>query len=208
MGATQLNLLDVAVATFRSFFCCDSTTHTWRCIDGQSCRDANHQNDFGWFQVDEPPKRDAGDFRLAQLVTILQLQDGLRKRCVVLLQEVHCGTQRGYLPSNGLLRVWNDVFCRNQADHVVVNIRCIWAAMHLIRIPSTRYHHVNSAINLVMFNRFWPKPLEAEGDMQTDNDDGTPEDYRRNRNASVDDEHKEDEVEEEEEVEEEHHDDE
>jgi len=59
-----------------------------------------------------------------------------------------------------------------------------------------------------MFNRFWPKPPEAEGDMQTDNHDGTPEDYRRNRNASVDDEHKEDEVEEEEEVEEEHHDDE
>jgi hypothetical protein len=31
-----------------------------------------------------------------------------------------------------------------------------------------------------MFNRFWPKPPEAEGDMQTDDDAARPEEYRRN----------------------------
>jgi len=69
------------------------------------------------------------------------------------------------LPSNGLLRVSDRVFHWNQADLVVVNINCVWAAGHLIRIPSTTYYYVNNTIDLVMFNRFWPKPLEAEGDM-------------------------------------------
>jgi len=36
-----------------------------------------------------------------------------------------------------------------------------------------------------MFNRFWPKPPEAEGDMQTDDDASAPEEYCRNRTASV-----------------------
>jgi hypothetical protein len=39
-----------------------------------------------------------------------------------------------------------------------------------------------------MFNRFWPKPPEADGDIQTDDDAARPEEYRRNRIASVDDE--------------------
>jgi hypothetical protein len=56
-----------------------------------------------------------------------------------------------------------------------------------------------------MFNRFWPKPPEAEGDMQTDDDPARPEEYRRNRIASVD-EDEEDEEEEEEDVEEEDND--
>jgi len=48
-----------------------------------------------------------------------------------------------------------------------------------------------------MFNRFWPKPPEAEGD----DDAARPEEYRRNRNASVDDEEDEEEEEEDEEEE-------
>jgi len=55
-------------------------------------------------------------------------------------------------------------------------------------MPGTTYYCVNNTINLVMFNRFWPKPPEAEGDMQTDNDAARPEKYRRNRIAIVDDE--------------------
>jgi len=51
-----------------------------------------------------------------------------------------------------------------------------------------------------MFNYFWPEPPEAEGDMQTDNDCSRPEEYRRNRITSVDEdkenEDKEEEVEE------------
>ena len=38
-----------------------------------------------------------------------------------------------------------------------------------------------------MFNRFWPKPPEAEGDMQTDDNAAKPEECGRNRIASVDD---------------------
>jgi len=47
-----------------------------------------------------------------------------------------------------------------------------------------------------MINRFWPKPLEAEGDMKTDDDATWPVEYCRNPIASVD-EDKEDEQEEE-----------
>jgi len=53
-----------------------------------------------------------------------------------------------------------------------------------------------------MVNCFWPKPPEAEEDMQIDTDAARPKAYRRNRIASVD-EDEEDEEEEEEEVEEE-----
>jgi len=74
--------------------------------------------------------------------------------------------------------------------------------------PGRKYfllmYYVNNTIDLVMFNRFWPKPLEAKGDMLTDNDDARPEEYRRNRNASVVDEAEGDEEEQEEEHKEEH----
>jgi len=53
-----------------------------------------------------------------------------------------------------------------------------------------------------MINRFWLKPPEAEGDMQTDNDAARPEQYSRNRFASVQVD-EEDEEEDDEEVEEE-----
>jgi hypothetical protein len=201
MRATQFNLHNVPVANFQSFGGCDSTAHKLRCTDDQSFRNAEPRNDFVWFRVDEPPKGDVGDLQLAQLVRILRLQDGLRTRCVVLLRELQLENQGVCLPSNGLLRVSDKVFRRNQADLVVVNIQCVWAAAHLIRIPGTRYYYVNNTIDLVMFNHFWPKPPEAEGDMQTDDDAARPEEYRRNRIASVDDEEDEEEEEEEEEEE-------
>ena len=58
--------------------------------------------------------------------------------------------------------------------------------MHLIRIPGTRYYYVNNTINLVTFNCFWPIPPEAKRDMQTEDDAARPEEYCRNRIASVD----------------------
>jgi len=36
-----------------------------------------------------------------------------------------------------------------------------------------------------MINCFWHKPPEAEGDMQTDDDNASPEEYRGNWNASA-----------------------
>jgi len=54
-----------------------------------------------------------------------------------------------------------------------------------------------------MFNRFWPKPPEAEGEMQTDNDAARPKEYHRNQIVIVD---KDEEDEEEDEVEEEEND--
>jgi hypothetical protein len=208
MRATQFNLLDVPVPNFHSFRGCDSTAHKLCCTDDKSFRNAEPRNDFVWFRVDDLPKGDVGDSRPAQLVRILWLQDGLRKRCVVLLRKLQLENQGVCLPSNGLLSVFDKVFRRNQADLVIVNIKCVWAAAHLIRIPGTRYYYVNNSIDLVMFNRFWPKPLEAEGDMQTDDDAARPEEYRRNRIASVDDEEDEEDEEEEEEYEEEEDDDE
>jgi len=86
---------------------------------------------------------------------------------------------------------------------VVVIIKSIWAAMHLDGIRSAGYFYVNNTIDRVVFNRFWPKPPQAERDMQTDNDDSWPEEYCRNRNASVVDENEEDEEEEDEEDEDE-----
>jgi len=53
-----------------------------------------------------------------------------------------------------------------------------------------------------MINRFWPKPPEAEGDMQIDIDAARPEQYSGNRFASVQVD-EEDEEEDDEEVEEE-----
>jgi len=67
-------------------------------------------------------------------------------------------------------------------------------ADHLIRIPGTRYYYVNNIIDLVMFNCFGPKPPQAEGDMQTDDNAARPEEYRMKQIASVD-EDKEDEAE-------------
>jgi len=68
--------------------------------------------------------------------------------------------------------------------------------MHLICIPGTRYYYVKYTPDLVMINRFWPNPPEAEGDMQTDDDNARPEEYRRNRNTTVVDDDKEDKEEE------------
>jgi hypothetical protein len=49
-----------------------------------------------------------------------------------------------------------------------------------------------------MFNRSWPKQPESEGDKPTDDDAARPEEYYRNRIASVDmdNEHEEEEKEE------------
>jgi len=56
-----------------------------------------------------------------------------------------------------------------------------------------------------MLNRFWPNPLGAEGDMQTDDNADWPEEYRQNQFASVYDD-EEDEEEQEEQVQEEDND--
>jgi hypothetical protein len=90
------------------------------------------------------------------------------------------------LPSNTLLRVSDKVFCRNQVDLAVVNIKCIGVAMHLSHIPGTKYYNVNYTLKLVIFNRFCPKPPQAEGDMQSDADAARPEQCRRNQIASDD----------------------
>jgi len=138
--------------------------------------------------VDQPPKGDVGDLYLAHHVRILRLQDGLQQGCVVLLRELQLENQGVCLPSNGLLRVSNNAFGRKQANHILFNIKFAGAAAHLSRIPGTTYYYVNNTIDPVMFNRFWPKPPEAEGDMQTDDDTARPEVYRRNRITSVDEE--------------------
>jgi len=201
MCDTQFNLLFVPVANFQSFRSRDSTAHKLRCTDDQSFHNAEPRNDFVWFWVEEPPKGDVGDLRPAQLVRIVWLQHGLRRRYVVILRELQLENQGIRLPSNGLLRVCDKVFRRKQADLVVVNIKCLWVATRHIRIPGTRYYYVNNTINLVVFNHFWPKPPQAEGDMQTDDDAARAEEYRWNRIASVG-ENEEDEVEKEKEDEE------
>jgi len=139
MRATQFNLLDIPVANFQSFGGCDSTAHELRCTDDLSFHNAARRNNIVCFEIDEPPKSDVGDLRQAQFVKILWLQDHLQKRCVVLFRELQGENQGVCLPSNGLRRVSSKVFCRNQPDLVVVDIECIWAAVHLIWIPSTRY---------------------------------------------------------------------
>ena len=68
---------------------------------------------------------------------------------------------------------------------MVVNIKRIWAAVPLIRIPGTKYYYVTNTIDLVRFNCFWPKPLEAEGDIETDDENARPQQYHSNRKASV-----------------------
>jgi hypothetical protein len=47
-----------------------------------------------------------------------------------------------------------------------------------------------------MLNCFWPKPPEAEEDMQTDDDAARPEEYRRNQIVSVDEDEENEEEEE------------
>jgi len=125
MSATQFNLLDLPVANFQFFGSCDSTAHQLRCMVDQSLRTAEPQNNFMWFRVDEPPKGDVGELQLAQLVRILRLQDGQWKRCVVLLWELQLENQGVCLPCNGRLRVSDEVFRRDLADFVVVNIKCV-----------------------------------------------------------------------------------
>jgi len=154
MRATQFDLLNVPVANLQSFGGCDSTAHKLRWTDDKSFHNAQPRHDCVWFQVVEPPKGDVGDLPPAQHVRILRLQDGLRKRCVVLFRQLQLEKQSVCVPFNGLLRFSDKVFRRNQADLVVVNIKCIWAAAHLVHIPGTRYYYVNNAIDLVMFNRF------------------------------------------------------
>jgi len=175
MRASQFHLLDVPVANFQSIGSCDYTAHKLRSADDQSFRNVEPRNNFVWFCVDEPPRGDVGDLQPAQIVRILRLHDGQWKRCVVLLRELQLENQGVGLPSNGLLRVSCKVFRRNQADIVVVNFKSVWAAAHLIRIHCTRYYYVINNIDLVMFNNFWPKPPEAEGGMQTDDDNGRQE---------------------------------
>jgi len=154
MPATQFNLLDVPVANSQFFGCCDSTAHKSRGTEDKSFCDAEPRNDFEWFWVDDPPKGDVGDLWPAQLVRILLMQHGLWKRCIVCLRELQFEIQGVCQPSNELLRVSDSIFRRNEANLVVVNINCIWATVHLIRIPSARYYNVNNTIDLVMFNRF------------------------------------------------------
>jgi len=89
---------------------------------------------------------------------------------------------------------------------VLVNIKCVWAAAHLICIPGTKYYNINNTINQVMFNRFWPQPPQAAGDMQTDDDTARPEESCRNQMASVDEDEEDAEEEEDEEEEEEDND--
>jgi len=47
-----------------------------------------------------------------------------------------------------------------------------------------------------MFNRLWPKPPEADGDLQTDDDAARPEKYHRNWIAIVHKDEEDEEVEE------------
>ena len=91
-------------------------------------------------------------------MTILQLQDGLWKRCIVHLWELQLENQHNAVHSNRLCIVSNNCLHQNQADYVIVNILSIWPTMRLIFLPGTRYYHVNNAVDLVMFNCFWPKP--------------------------------------------------
>jgi len=186
MDATQFNVRDVPAATFQSFGVFDSTSHELCRMDDQSFRKTEPRNDFVWFRADELQNGDQGDLWLAQLVRILQLQDGLWKRCIVLLQELQLENQGVCQHSSGLLRVSDKVFGWNQANLVVVNVKWVWAATCLICIASIKYYYVNNTIDLVMFNHFWPSPLEAEADMQTDNDAARPEEYCRHQIASVD----------------------
>jgi len=125
MCATKFNLHDVPKDIFQSFGERNSTAHKLRCTDDQSFGNADAQNDIVWLLIDKPPKGDVGDLRLAQRVRILRLQDGLWKRCVVLLPELKLQIQHICLPSNGLHRVSDEVCCQIQADLVVVNIKSV-----------------------------------------------------------------------------------
>jgi hypothetical protein len=73
----------------------------------------------------------------------------------------------------------------NQVNLVEVDIKYIIAAVHQVHIPSTRYYYANNTINLAICNRFWPKPLQAEGAMESNNDKARPEQYYGNCNATV-----------------------
>jgi hypothetical protein len=113
MCATKLNLLDGPVANFQSFISCPATVHKLCCTDDQSFRNAKPQNKIVWFWRSELPKGDVEDLRPAQLVKILWLQDGLRKRCIVLLWKLQLENQGIFQPSNGQLKVSNKDFSQN-----------------------------------------------------------------------------------------------
>jgi len=159
--ATQFNLHDVLVAICQSFCSCDSTAHKFHCTDDQSFPNADRLNDFVWFRADKPPKGDIVDSRPAQPGTILCPQDGLWNTCVVLLWELQLETKGICLPSNGLLRVSDKVFHRNQANLVIVGIKYRWVGVDLICIPATIHYYVNNGIDQVIFNRFRPNLPEA-----------------------------------------------
>lgn len=76
------------MAPLKSFGGCDYTAHLLRCTDEESFCNAEPLNDIVWFRVDEQPQGEVVDLRPAQPVMILQLQDGLQKRWVVLLREL------------------------------------------------------------------------------------------------------------------------
>jgi len=103
--------------------------------------------------------------------------------------------------SNGLHTVSNKIFCQNQADIVLDNVKYIWAAAHRIFIPCTAYYYGNNTIELFMINCFRLKPLNTKGDMQTTSDNARIGKHYRNRPVSiVVDDDKEDDEEELEEV--------
>jgi len=70
----------------------------------------------------------------------------------------------------------------------MVNIKSVWAAVHLIHIPSTRYYYVNNTMGLVLFDHLWPKSPKTEVLIQTVDDHARAEEYCRKRNAHVVDE--------------------
>jgi len=98
-----------------------------------------------------------------------------------------------------LLRVSENVFHQSWVDHVVVNIQYVWVAAYLISISNNIYYYGNNTIDVVMINNFCPIPLEARGDMQTDDDDARRVEDYRNRNTSVVDNDKENKAQEKEE---------
>lgn len=62
----------------------------------------------------------------------------------------------------------DNVFCLRCENHIIVNIRAEWAAVHLIHIPGTRNYYVNTTINLIFFNCYGDKQPAAQGAGLTD----------------------------------------
>ena len=89
------------------------------------------------------------------------------------------------LPTIRLFRVSNKVSFVNQVDLVEVDIQYIIASVHPIHIPSTGDYYANNTINLDICNFFWPKSLQAEGDMESTNDNARTAKYYSNCNATI-----------------------